>query len=743
MVGDSLLSVVGFKTFLRDPDTSHNFLVSITFAQGKDLSQRDRFSQSDPYCRLDVLDKSGSTAHRKSTKKPVWNERVDLVFETMPDKATISCFDWDKYSEDDLIGSVELDLSEHWDSGKPSWSWLPIHTVKKSGKIKKEGEIQLQIVCKIIDDDDSIEYFQYTHMMHVVVKEAKGLPKMDYVSENDNYCLLEMGTINFKTHVANGKHPKWNESGFLFVDERTMNKNKMKVSVFDKDHRNDDRIGAGFISMEKVFSGGKFEAWVPLHERKVKRDTQLGGVDDVQEDDKYVGEVLISAELTPRRELEDSVSTMILDEYDADKSGMLDRSEVMEMVTTVSPEFDLADFDDWFDSIDTDKSGALDREELVNYMQTSDFQSSAFMIVLVHQYLSGDPSAVTSQLMEGFAFDHKRKSSKKIAVRERESGLVVNENIPTYIIQAMRLMNCNRVGRKLTSKANKVMKMLSTRQGRKYDDPASISQIPAFISLHSLDTAELEKNVDDFKTFNDFFARAIKSSARPINEPDDPTICVSPADCRMMVFPNMIDSTRFWVKGDKFTIENLLGPKSDELSQRYLGGSMVIARLAPQDYHRWHMPVTGVHGPVTPIKGALNTVNPIAIGQNVNVYTENKRCLVEIDTEEFGKVIMVAVSAVMVGSYHIFGAPGEPWQKGRVHGEFRFGGSTVLVLFEPDRVEFDDDLLKNSASHIETLLKVNTRIGQASRPGISRAEPAAPIVRVSSWKAKKSLKKVN
>eukprot|EP00479_Gromia_sphaerica_P009833 TRINITY_DN427_c0_g1_i2.p1 TRINITY_DN427_c0_g1~~TRINITY_DN427_c0_g1_i2.p1 ORF type:complete len:81 (-),score=18.58 TRINITY_DN427_c0_g1_i2:176-418(-) len=72
----------------------------------------------------------------------------------------------------------------------------------------------------------------------------------------------------------------------------------------------------------------------------------------------------------------------------------------------------------------------------------------------------------------------------------------------------------------------------------------------------------------------------------------------------------------------------------------------------------------------------------------------------------------------MVGSYAVYGDDGsnclngQAVTKGSVHGEFRFGGSTVLTLFEPGKIEFDEDLVKNSKHPIETLLKVNTRVGE-------------------------------
>jgi phosphatidylserine decarboxylase len=79
------------------------------------------------------------------------------------------------------------------------------------------------------------------------------------------------------------------------------------------------------------------------------------------------------------------------------------------------------------------------------------------------------------------------------------------------------------------------------------------------------------------------------------------------------------------VQGSEFTVERLLGPEFADVAEQYAGGALMISRLAPQDYHRFHMAVSGRVARRASIDGALYTVNPVAIRQNINVYTENKR----------------------------------------------------------------------------------------------------------------------
>eukprot|EP00479_Gromia_sphaerica_P010178 TRINITY_DN4585_c0_g1_i1.p1 TRINITY_DN4585_c0_g1~~TRINITY_DN4585_c0_g1_i1.p1 ORF type:complete len:119 (-),score=16.24 TRINITY_DN4585_c0_g1_i1:152-475(-) len=85
-----------------------------------------------------------------------------------------------------------------------------------------------------------------------------------------------------------------------------------------------------------------------------------------------------------------------------------------------------------------------------------------------------------------------------------------------------------------------------------------------------------------------------------------------------------------------------------------MNGSLVICRLAPQDYHKWHWPVSGTVVRMAEISGKLYSVNPLAVNRPVNVFTENKRVLIEIRTAEYGSVVLVVVGAVLVGSCVIF-----------------------------------------------------------------------------------------
>ncbi|KAK4696681.1 phosphatidylserine decarboxylase, partial [Lecanoromycetidae sp. Uapishka_2] len=96
-----------------------------------------------------------------------------------------------------------------------------------------------------------------------------------------------------------------------------------------------------------------------------------------------------------------------------------------------------------------------------------------------------------------------------------------------------------------------------------------------------------------------------------------------------------------------------------------------------------------------------------------NVYSENIRYVVPIDSVAHGRVMVICVGAMMVGSTIITRKPGEEVHRAEELGYFKFGGSTILLLFEPGRMQFDDDLIDNSSGALETLLRVGTSIGHS------------------------------
>ncbi|KAG5975067.1 hypothetical protein E4U55_007905, partial [Claviceps digitariae] len=295
-------------------------------------------------------------------------------------------------------------------------------------------------------------------------------------------------------------------------------------------------------------------------------------------------------------------------------------------------------------------------------------------------------------------------NSANILVQDRLTGQINEEKMSVYVRLGIRLLYKGLKSRDMENKRiRKLLKNLSIKQGKKFDDPASKDEIEKFIEFHGLDMSEVLLPLDQFKNFNEFFYRALKPDARPCSAPNQPGIIVSPADCRTVVFNQLAPARQIWVKGREFSIARLLGDAYPEDAARYENGALGIFRLAPQDYHRFHIPVDGVLGKPITIAGEYYTVNPMAIRSALDVYGENVRVVVPIDSVAHGRVMVICVGAMMVGSTVITRNVGDNVKRAEELGYFKFGGSTVLLLFEPGKMLFDDDLVDNSSGALETL----------------------------------------
>jgi len=251
--------------------------------------------------------------------------------------------------------------------------------------------------------------------------------------------------------------------------------------------------------------------------------------------------------------------------------------------------------------------------------------------------------------------------------------------------------------------------IVSAWYGRRMDTAKSSLRIRPFIEQYGLDEGEFAEPVDEYNSFNEFFYRKLKPGARPVDAAAGSV--VFPADGRHLAFADITAETDFFVKGQSFDLARFLG--DDGLAKRYDGGSMLLSRLCPVDYHRFHFPCAGEAGIPRFINGWLYSVNPIALVTRPSIFWENKRVVTPIESPELGQVQFVEIGATMVGGIRQTYMPGEAVAKGEEKGYFAFGGSSVAVLFEKGRIEFDADLLDNTANGLETYARVGERMGQA------------------------------
>lgn len=227
--------------------------------------------------------------------------------------------------------------------------------------------------------------------------------------------------------------------------------------------------------------------------------------------------------------------------------------------------------------------------------------------------------------------------------------------------------------------------------------------IQQFAQRYEINVDEAEKPIGHYATLDDFFCRKLKPGVRAIAE--NPDALVSPADGRVLVYP-LLQGQTLQVKQQQVSVAELLG--SAEAAEEVSGGSAAVVRLAPKDYHRFHFPVAGKAAAVRSISGRLESVHPIALDAGAPSFV-NKRAITRIDTDRFGPVYMVDVGALTVGTIVQTYRPGIV-RKGQEKGYFRFGGSTVVILWGKKGPRFDQDLIDNSAAQLETLVKYGTQI---------------------------------
>ena len=292
----------------------------------------------------------------------------------------------------------------------------------------------------------------------------------------------------------------------------------------------------------------------------------------------------------------------------------------------------------------------------------------------------------------------------KIYYKNRYSETLIIEKVPGMMI--LKLLYSHTFMKPLL-KFIVANKFLSSFYGKLMKSGKSKKKISKFVSEYNINMNESEKSISEFNSFNDFFIRKLKPNARPIDP--NPYSIISPADGKILIYKD-IDNTKFFsIKGNKFNIDILL--QNNELSKTFQNCSIVIIRLAPTDYHRFHFPCPSVAQETHEIAGYYYSVSPIALTKLPNIFCQNKRTLCEVHNEQIGKYIIMEIGATMVGSIINTSPPHTQMSKGEEKGYFEFGGSTVVLLTQKGKIKFDDDLLLNSNEGIETKICMGEQIG--------------------------------
>lgn len=242
-----------------------------------------------------------------------------------------------------------------------------------------------------------------------------------------------------------------------------------------------------------------------------------------------------------------------------------------------------------------------------------------------------------------------------------------------------------------------------TNLGKLYmNSKLSKLKIKRFIKKNNINMEEYEEAT--YNSFDEFFTRRIKSNKRKLSE--NKNDLVSPCDSKLSVYEITEDLT-FNIKGSTYTVGELL--QDQELANKYMGGYILVFRLCVDDYHHYYYIDNGKSLKSKYIKGKFHTVRPIA-HKYVKVFKENCREYNILDTENFGQIIQMEVGAMMVGK--ICNLDKKEFKRGEEKGYFRFGGSTVALIFEKDKIELDKDILEKSKEDIEVKVQLFETIGR-------------------------------
>jgi len=239
------------------------------------------------------------------------------------------------------------------------------------------------------------------------------------------------------------------------------------------------------------------------------------------------------------------------------------------------------------------------------------------------------------------------------------------------------------------------------------DSPLSKPLIPAFVRKNGIDLREYE--AADYRCFNDFFTRQVRAECRPIVE--EAEALIAPCDGLLSAY-HIQKGLVLPVKQSRYLIDTLLG--GDPVAAQYTGGVCLVFRLCVNHYHRYCYVDDGVKGENVFIPGRLHTVRPIAL-EALPVFTENCRAYTVMETAHFGAVTQVEVGAMLVGKIRNLHGAGAI-RRGAEKGRFLYGGSTIILLLEPERVRLPESLFRATEQGIETPVQMGQMLGRSAVP---------------------------
>lgn len=230
------------------------------------------------------------------------------------------------------------------------------------------------------------------------------------------------------------------------------------------------------------------------------------------------------------------------------------------------------------------------------------------------------------------------------------------------------------------------------------DTPASAAGIDTFLAATSYNIDDYIEGPSGWQTFNQFFAREVKSGRRPVAKPRDDNVIVSPADAVFMGQWRIDEDSNITVKGVNWAIADLLD--GSPYKDAFEGGIYTHSFLYIDDYHRYHVPVAGTVREVRNISGKVymdvfreddGTLNVV----DGDTYQFNQeRGLVVIDSPQVGMVAVLPIGMAYVSSVNLTTEVGAELRKGDQFGYFMFGGSDIVMVFQDRNIVLDAEIGK-------------------------------------------------
>jgi phosphatidylserine decarboxylase len=231
-----------------------------------------------------------------------------------------------------------------------------------------------------------------------------------------------------------------------------------------------------------------------------------------------------------------------------------------------------------------------------------------------------------------------------------------------------------------------------------------------FVKRYQVDMSEARvEEPTAYACFNDFFTRALKEGARPLDQATDSVLC--PADGAISQLGAIEHGRIFQAKGQSFSTLELLGG-NPEHAALFQGGQFATVYLSPRDYHRVHMPLGGTLREMIYVPGKLFSVNRNTAENVPELFARNERVVCLFDTDA-GPMAVVLVGAMIVASVETtwagliapprrqlrtqrYGQPAPALGRGEEMGRFKLG-STAIVLFGPGRTVWEESLRAGDA----------------------------------------------